>query len=107
MTARWPGWTVEFWADRWSEHARSVPGLFTPPAARRPPPAGDRVAALDAVRDEALERWAGPRADRRAQLVAAHPRMVIGTSFPPAVTAQRAALARAVVERSRRAAAAG
>ncbi|MFE1870077.1 hypothetical protein ACFW9N_04120 [Streptomyces sp. NPDC059496] len=98
--ARWPGWTVEFWADRWSEHARSAPGLFTPPA-------GDPAAALDAVRDEALERWAGPRADRRAQLVAAHPRIVIGTGFPPPVTAQRAALARAAVERARRAAAAG
>ncbi|MFF3647214.1 hypothetical protein ACFYXV_01045 [Streptomyces sp. NPDC002181] len=88
---RWPGWTVEFWEDRWTEHVRAAGGRFAPPVP-------DRAAALAEVRDEALERWSGPRADARARLVAAHPRMFVGQGFGPAVTAAQAAAARAAVE---------
>ncbi|WP_329376747.1 hypothetical protein OG625_04470 [Streptomyces sp. NBC_01351] len=31
MPQRWPGWTVEFWQDRWEEHVRAAPGRFEPP----------------------------------------------------------------------------
>ncbi|MFJ3907947.1 hypothetical protein [Streptomyces vinaceus] len=86
VAARRPGWTVEFWEDRWTEHVRAAGGRFAPPVP-------DRAAALADVRGEALERWSGPRADARARLVAAHPRMVA-----PAVSARRAADARAVIE---------
>ncbi|MET9597584.1 hypothetical protein [Streptomyces sp. NPDC006459] len=91
--ARWSGWTVEFWEDRWAEHERACGGRFAPPAP-------DRAAALADVRDRALERWAGPRGDVRARLVAALPHAVIGQGFAPAVTAQQAAAARAAVERA-------
>ncbi|MEU2453162.1 hypothetical protein ABZ605_24155 [Streptomyces sp. NPDC012765] len=91
--ARWPGWTVEFWEDRWAEHERACGGRFAPPAP-------DRAAALADVRDRALERWAGPRGDVRARLVAALPHAVIGQGFAPAVTAQQAAAARAAVDRA-------
>ncbi|WP_406865001.1 hypothetical protein ABZO31_32995 [Streptomyces sp. HUAS MG47] len=52
----WPGWTVEFWADRWEEHVRAAGGRFAPPAV-------DRRQARAEVRAEALERWSpdGPR----------------------------------------------
>ncbi|MFD7643813.1 hypothetical protein ACFV4P_24510 [Kitasatospora sp. NPDC059795] len=30
MPERWPGWTVEFWQDRWEEHVRHAPGRFQP-----------------------------------------------------------------------------
>ncbi|MFJ7589980.1 hypothetical protein ACIQZO_21865 [Streptomyces sp. NPDC097617] len=93
LAARWPGWTVEFWEDRWAEHERACGGRFAPPAP-------DRAAALAEVRDEALERWAGPRGDVRARLVEALPHATIGQGFGPAVTAERAAAARAAVERA-------
>ncbi|MGW6979809.1 hypothetical protein ACWGE1_10210 [Streptomyces sp. NPDC054932] len=93
IAARWPGWTVEFWEDRWSEHRRASGGRFAPPAA-------DRAAALADVRDHALERWAGPRGDVRARLVARHPHIVVGQGFAPAVTAAQAADARTAVEKA-------
>jgi hypothetical protein len=31
MPQRWPGWTVEFWQDRWGEHVLTAPGRFLPP----------------------------------------------------------------------------
>ncbi|THA80896.1 hypothetical protein [Streptomyces sp. A0592] len=96
---RWPGWTVEFWEDRWAEHERASGGRFAPPAP-------DRAAALADVRAQALERWAGPRGDARERLVAALPHTTIGRGFAPAVTAEQAAAARAAVERAHAAAAA-
>ncbi|MFJ3632169.1 hypothetical protein [Streptomyces sp. NPDC090112] len=94
---RWPGWTVEFWEDRWEEHERVSGGRFAPPAP-------DRSAALADVRAQALERWAGPRGDVRERLVAALPHATIGRGFAPAVTAEQAAAARAAVERAHAAA---
>ncbi|MFF0295084.1 hypothetical protein ACFYST_16845 [Kitasatospora sp. NPDC004614] len=32
MPKRWPGWTVEFWQDRWEEHVRLAGHRFQPPA---------------------------------------------------------------------------
>ncbi|MET9568432.1 hypothetical protein ABZY34_04680 [Streptomyces virginiae] len=90
---RWPGWTVEFWEDRWAEHERASGGRFAPPAP-------DRAAALADVRAQALRRWAAPRADTRARLVAALPHATIGHGFAPTVTAEQAAAARAAVERA-------
>ncbi|GHI87253.1 hypothetical protein [Streptomyces xanthophaeus] len=95
--ALWPGWTVEFWEDRWSEHVRASGGRFAPPAP-------DRAAALAEVRDEALARWAGPRGDVRARLVASLPHATVGRGFAPAVTAEQAATARAAIEAAYRAA---
>ncbi|WP_326587883.1 hypothetical protein [Streptomyces sp. NBC_01294] len=97
-TARWPGWTVEFWEDRWAEHVRASGGRFAPPAP-------DRAAALAEVRDHALERWAGPRGDTRARIVAAHPHWVVGQGFSPGVAAAEAAVARSVIEAAHAAAA--
>ncbi|MFE9635407.1 hypothetical protein [Streptomyces sp. NPDC006463] len=91
IAARWPGWTVDFWEDRWAEHRRACGG-------RLDPPAPDRGAAPAQVRDEALERWAGPRGDARAGLAAAHPHILLGSAFAPAVTAAQAAAARAAIE---------
>ncbi|MFD9795766.1 hypothetical protein ACFWXK_32980 [Streptomyces sp. NPDC059070] len=54
MAARWPGWTVTFWRDRWDAHGRACGGLFTPPPV-------DRARALAEVRDEAREHWAQRR----------------------------------------------
>ncbi|MCX5303583.1 hypothetical protein OG304_09005 [Streptomyces sp. NBC_00160] len=93
LAGRWPGWTVEFWEDRWAEHERASGGRFAPPAP-------DRAAALADVRDRALERWAGPRGDVRARLVAALPHATIGRGFGPAVPAEQAAAARAAVRRA-------
>ncbi|MFE6846186.1 hypothetical protein [Streptomyces sp. NPDC057686] len=90
VAARWPGWTVEFWEDRWTEHVRAAGGRFAPPAP-------DRAAALADVRDQVLERWAGPRGDARAALVAAHPHILVGDGFAPGVPAGRAAAAREAV----------
>ncbi|MFE7099241.1 hypothetical protein [Streptomyces erythrochromogenes] len=90
---RWPGWTVEFWGDRWEEHERASGGRFAPPAP-------DRAAALADVRAQALDRWAGPRGDVRERLVAALPLSCLGRGFAPAVTADQAAAARATVERA-------
>ncbi|MFD5507976.1 hypothetical protein ACFWIB_09405 [Streptomyces sp. NPDC127051] len=87
LAARWPGWTVELWEDRWAEHERASGGRFAPPAP-------DRAAALADVRDQVLERWAGPRGDARAALVAAHPHILVGDGFAPGVPAGRAAAAR-------------
>ncbi|MFD4918330.1 hypothetical protein ACFWNR_34650 [Streptomyces virginiae] len=84
---------MEFWEDRWAEHERASGGRFAPPAP-------DRAAALADVRDQALERWAGPRGDVRARLVAALPNATIGHGFGPAVPAERAAAARAAVLRA-------
>ncbi|MFE7184373.1 hypothetical protein [Streptomyces erythrochromogenes] len=94
---QWPGWTVEFWADRWDEHERASGGRFAPPAP-------DRAAGLADVRAQALERWAGPRGDVRERLVAALPHATIGRGFAPAVTVEQAAAARAAVERAHAAA---
>ncbi|MGY4389391.1 hypothetical protein [Streptomyces sp. TE12347] len=93
LADRWPGWTVAFWEDRWAEHERASGGRFAPPAP-------DRAAAPADVRDQALERWAGPRGDVRARLVAALPNATIGHGFGPAVPAERAAAARAAVLRA-------
>ncbi|MFD3457114.1 hypothetical protein ACFWVC_33670 [Streptomyces sp. NPDC058691] len=49
MASRWPGWTVEFWQDRWEEHIRASAGRFSPPAAIR-------WRALAELRNEARER---------------------------------------------------
>ncbi|MFC9327115.1 hypothetical protein [Kitasatospora sp. NPDC057015] len=54
MARRWPGWTVEFWQDRWEEHVRAAAGRFVPPPV-------DRRSALDEVRADAWEHWSGPR----------------------------------------------
>jgi hypothetical protein len=51
MANRWPGWTVEFWADDWQRHARAAGTRFTPPAV-------DLGAALDTVHARAAEHWA-------------------------------------------------
>ncbi|MFD7325628.1 hypothetical protein ACFV9D_31840 [Streptomyces sp. NPDC059875] len=50
MASRWPGWTVEFWQDRWEEHVRVAGGRFVPPTV-------DRVQALAELRNEAEEHW--------------------------------------------------
>ncbi|MFE6871244.1 hypothetical protein ACFVFS_32385 [Kitasatospora sp. NPDC057692] len=51
MPERWPGWTVDFWRDRWEEHVRVAAGRF------RPPPV-DRERALAEVRAAAERgRW--------------------------------------------------
>lgn len=50
MATRWPGWTVEFWEDRWEEHVRAAAGRFAPPAV-------DREQALAELRAEAREHW--------------------------------------------------
>ncbi|MEU3573918.1 hypothetical protein AB0E96_36710 [Kitasatospora sp. NPDC036755] len=49
---RWPGWTVEFWQDRWEEHVRACAGRF------RPPPV-DHARALAEVRAMADRRRGG------------------------------------------------
>ncbi|MFE6664986.1 hypothetical protein ACFVFH_15695 [Streptomyces sp. NPDC057697] len=55
MPQRWPGWTVEFWQDRWAEHVRSAPGRFSPPPV-------DHARALADVRTSAGRyREARPR----------------------------------------------
>uniref|UniRef100_A0AAU2JXM2 Uncharacterized protein n=1 Tax=Streptomyces sp. NBC_00049 TaxID=2903617 RepID=A0AAU2JXM2_9ACTN len=48
--ARWPGWTVEFWEDRWAGHRTASGGRFDPTEP-------DDAAALTAVRDAALHHW--------------------------------------------------
>ncbi|MEU6878762.1 hypothetical protein [Streptomyces sp. NPDC046712] len=50
MAPRWPGWTVEFWEDRWEEHVRVAGGRFVPPAVVRED-------ALAELRNEAVEHW--------------------------------------------------
>ncbi|MFD0404403.1 hypothetical protein [Kitasatospora sp. NPDC127116] len=49
MPQRWPGWTVEFWQDRWEEHVRRSGGRF------RPPPV-DRDRALAEIRAAVAHR---------------------------------------------------
>ncbi|MFD7904040.1 hypothetical protein ACFV4G_17540 [Kitasatospora sp. NPDC059747] len=51
MAGRWPGWTVDFWRDRFEEHVRACGGRFAPPPV-------DRERALAAVRAQAQEHWA-------------------------------------------------
>ncbi|MQY10351.1 hypothetical protein SRB5_04580 [Streptomyces sp. RB5] len=46
---RWPGWTVEFWEDRWEEHVRASAGQFQPPPV-------DHERALAEVRTKAERR---------------------------------------------------
>ncbi|MCX5122331.1 hypothetical protein [Streptomyces sp. NBC_00347] len=89
---RWPGWTVEFWEDRWAEHVRRAPVLDV----REP----DRVAALAEVRDAALARWAGARLDVRAAVRAAAPRALVGRGLAPPLAATRAAEAREAIIRA-------
>lgn len=98
LADRWSGWTVEFWEDRWSEHRAACGGRFGPPEP-------DRAAALAEVRDLALERWAGPRRDARAALVARLPHVPVGRGFAPAVRVAPAAAARAAIETAYREAA--
>ncbi|MFE9927560.1 hypothetical protein [Streptomyces sp. NPDC005533] len=93
LAARWPGWSVEFWEDRWADHERACGGRFAPPAP-------DRANALAEVRERVLARWAGPRGDVRGRLTAALPHAVIGRGFAPAVTEEQAAAARVAVERA-------
>ncbi|MFG2334276.1 hypothetical protein ACGFMM_32390 [Streptomyces sp. NPDC048604] len=50
VAERWPGWSVEFWADRGEEHVRAAGGRFVPPPV-------DRAQARAEVRAEALEHW--------------------------------------------------
>lgn len=50
MADRWPGWTVEFWEDRWQEHVRTVPGRFAPPPVHR-------EQALTELIHEAQDHW--------------------------------------------------
>ncbi|WP_411101761.1 hypothetical protein [Streptomyces sp. cmx-4-9] len=92
VPARWPGWTVEFWEDRWSEHARAAPGRFLAPAP-------DPAAALAGVRDWALDRYAPPAAGERAA-----PCALVGLGHPPPVTAGLAAAARETIGAAYRAA---
>ncbi|MGW3040194.1 hypothetical protein ACWC9T_09130 [Kitasatospora sp. NPDC001159] len=54
MPERWPGWTVEFWQDRWEEHIGAAAGRFQPPPV-------DRARALAEVR-AAVELRNGRRA---------------------------------------------
>lgn len=83
---------MEFWEDRWGEHARRAPPL----GLREP----DRAAALGEVRDEALGRWAGARGDARAAVRAAAPPTLTGRGLAPPVSAHRAAEAREVIDRA-------
>ncbi|MFF3083631.1 hypothetical protein ACFVRB_01125 [Streptomyces nojiriensis] len=55
--ARWPGWTVEFWEDRWAEHRTASGGRFDPTEP-------DDAAALSDVRDAALQHWTPIRHDQ-------------------------------------------
>ncbi|MFE4265046.1 hypothetical protein [Streptomyces sp. NPDC056883] len=89
---RWPGWTVEFWEDRWAEHVRRAPVLDV----REP----DRVAALAEVRDAALARWAGARRDVRAAVRAAAPQALVGRGLAPPLPATHAAEAREAIIRA-------
>ncbi|MFK8909367.1 hypothetical protein [Streptomyces sp. YS-3] len=84
MESRWPGWTVEFWQDRWQEQTRAAGGLFVPPPVER------RQALVD-VRDEAREHWAG-RGDAasRRPARALDPGPVSGGAFLPDVPADLA-----------------
>ncbi|GGR32675.1 hypothetical protein GCM10010251_56000 [Streptomyces aurantiogriseus] len=50
MAARWPGWTVECWQDRWQQHARAAPGRFLPP---RVSPEQARAE----LREDAVHHW--------------------------------------------------
>ncbi|MFE6053995.1 hypothetical protein ACFQ6N_24855 [Kitasatospora sp. NPDC056446] len=47
MPRRWPGWTVEFWQDRWDEHVRASHGRFDPP----PVEGGRALAEVRAMAD--------------------------------------------------------
>ncbi|MFD9487469.1 hypothetical protein ACFWBX_26580 [Streptomyces sp. NPDC059991] len=84
MASRWPGWTVEFWQDRWQEQTRAAGDRFAPPPA-------DRLQALVDVRDEAREHWAGrrgaaPRGFARS-VAADDSGPLLGTGFLPGVPA--------------------
>ncbi|MEV6550968.1 hypothetical protein AB0M57_19990 [Streptomyces sp. NPDC051597] len=84
MEARWPGWTVEFWQDRWQEQARAADGRFAPPPVER------RQALVD-VRDEAREHWAGRGSGaRRGPARSLGPGPVDGGGFLPDVPADLA-----------------
>ncbi|MEU1181442.1 hypothetical protein ABZ464_28130 [Streptomyces sp. NPDC005820] len=50
MGGRWPGWTVEWWQDRWQEHARAAPGRLVPPRV-------DPEQARAELREGAMEHW--------------------------------------------------
>lgn len=70
MGVRWPGWTVEFWRDRWEEHARVAGGRFRPPAVVP-------EQALAELRGEALEHWSqGPASDWVGWMQASSPESV-------------------------------
>ena len=58
LATRWPGWRVEFWADRAQEHARASAGRFTPPPI-------DRRRADQEITRQAREHWSS---SRRAEL---------------------------------------
>lgn len=95
VAGRWPGWTVEFWADRWTEHARASGGRFVPPEP-------DHAAALAEVRDWALDRYAAPTPGQRAA-----PCALVGLGHPPPVTTALAATAREAIGAAYRAAGGG
>ncbi|WP_369248543.1 hypothetical protein [Streptomyces sp. R41] len=63
MGRRWPGWTVEFWRDRWDEHVRAANGRFVPPPVRMP-------RSLAEVWEEARHHLS--RAPRRSAAHGAH-----------------------------------
>ncbi|MEU5110793.1 hypothetical protein AB0G64_04750 [Streptomyces longwoodensis] len=52
MGDRWPGWTVEFWEDRWGEHVRAAPRSFRPPLVS--PDLAERE-----LTEAAVEHWKG------------------------------------------------
>ncbi|MFJ3854649.1 hypothetical protein ACIPRL_00365 [Streptomyces sp. NPDC090085] len=62
VAARWPGWTVEFWEDRWAEHRAASGGRFDPTEP-------DDTAALISVRDAALWHWTPIPTDERDGLI--------------------------------------
>ena len=50
MGARWPGWTVECWQDRWQQHALAAPGRLVPPPV-------SQEQALAELREDAVDHW--------------------------------------------------
>ncbi|MFJ2831460.1 hypothetical protein ACIPC1_28510 [Streptomyces sp. NPDC087263] len=89
MAARWPGWTVEFWHDRWEEHVRVADGRFAPPPV-------NREQALAELRSEALEHWSPRRASEPNERIG-WMQAIAPEALTDAVIANISALAGAVV----------
>ncbi|MFG2989781.1 hypothetical protein ACGFZK_10915 [Streptomyces sp. NPDC048257] len=85
VAARWPGWTVEFWEDRWAEHRAASGGRFDPTEP-------DDTAALTAVRDAALEHWSVIPGHEHAGLLC-----LVGLGLR-GLTTRQAAAARAAIQ---------